>query len=147
MGRMVLIGLSLMTKGKIFVTILFSSTWLDSLANYLRVQDHFETDTNYILHGKYEMLFWRTKRVNLLNAFIYKNIELRFGDCKQTNFDIDANCYHDYDYQYCCKDVVRMSNKDMDVYISRQPHISTYKLIFTMSKLILDLSFLITNSF
>ena len=109
------------------------------------------------------MLFWRKGRVNLdcihkkgdgnaiwvnlLNAFIYKNIELRFGDCKQTNFDIDANCYHDYDYQYCCKDVVRMSNKELDVYISRQPHISAYKLISTMSKFTLDLSFLITNSF
>ena len=41
---------------------------------------------------------------------IFHQIKSRFGDC-QFNSGEDLECYHDYDYQYCCKDVVAWSNK------------------------------------
>ena len=41
---------------------------------------------------------------------IFHQIKSRFGDC-QFNSGEDLECYHDYDYQYCCEDVVAWSNK------------------------------------
>ena len=47
---------------------------------------------------------------NIPFFLIFHKIKSRFGDC-QFNSEEDLECYHEYDYQYCCEDVVAWSNK------------------------------------
>ena len=52
-------------------------------------------------------------------GYISKYIQLRFGDCKSVNpgGHLDLDCHHDYDFQYCCKDVVGMQNSWISILI------------------------------